>query len=174
MQLSKGTTLQNGKYQIEKVLGQGGFGITYLARQEILEREVCIKEFFMRDFCNRSETNSAVTLGTSANKELIERYLNKFIKEARTIAALDHPNIIHIHDIFKENDTAYYVMDYIEGESLSEMVKRRGDTAGRRSGKIHTFRSGCLKVCSPKKHQSFGRKTGKHHGTSFGQSCIPA
>ena len=126
MQLSEGATLQNGKYQIEKVLGQGGFGITYLARQEILEREVCIKEFFMRDFCNRSETNSAVTLGTSANKELIERYLNKFIKEARTIAALDHPNIIHIHDIFKENDTAYYVMDYIEGESLSEIVKHRG------------------------------------------------
>ena len=126
MQLSKGTTLQNSKYQIEKVLGQGGFGITYLARQEILEREVCIKEFFMRDFCNRSETNSAVTLGTSANKELIERYLNKFIKEARTIATLDHPNIIHIHDIFKENDTAYYVMDYIEGESLSEIVKHRG------------------------------------------------
>ena len=71
---------------------------------------------------------------TPANKELIERYLNKFIKEARTIATLDHPNIIHIHDIFKENDTAYYVMDYIEGESLSEMVKRRGGTAGRRSG----------------------------------------
>ena len=126
MHLLEGAFLQNGKYQIEKVLGQGGFGITYLARQEILEREVCIKEFFMRDFCNRSETNSAVTLGTSANKELIERYLNKFIKEARTIAALDHPNIIHIHDIFKENDTAYYVMDYIEGESLSEMVRRRG------------------------------------------------
>ena len=126
MQLSKGTLLQNGKYRIENVLGQGGFGITYLARQEILEREVCIKEFFMRDFCNRSETNSSVTLGTTANKELMERYLNKFIKEARTIAALEHPNIIHIHDIFKENDTAYYVMDYIEGESLAEMVKRRG------------------------------------------------
>lgn len=126
MQLSKGTLLQNGKYRIENVLGQGGFGITYLARQEILEREVCIKEFFMRDFCNRSETNSSVTLGTTANRELMERYLNKFIKEARTIAALEHPNIIHIHDIFKENDTAYYVMDYIEGESLAEMVKRRG------------------------------------------------
>ena len=126
MQLSKGTLLRNGKYRIENVLGQGGFGITYLARQEILEREVCIKEFFMRDFCNRSETNSSVTLGTTANKELMERYLNKFIKEARTIAALEHPNIIHIHDIFKENDTAYYVMDYIEGESLAEMVKRRG------------------------------------------------
>ena len=126
MQLSEGAILQNGKYQIEKVLGQGGFGITYLAHQESLKRDVCIKEFFMRDFCNRSETNSSVTLGTSANKELIEHYLNKFIKEARTIAALEHPNIIHIYDIFKENNTAYYVMDYIEGESLSEMVKRRG------------------------------------------------
>lgn len=125
-QLSKGIILQNGKYQIEKVLGQGGFGITYLARQESLKRDVCIKEFFMRDFNNRSETNLSVTLGTSANKELIERYLNKFIKEAQTIAALEHPNIIHIHDIFKENDTAYYVMDYIEGESLAEMVKHRG------------------------------------------------
>ena len=126
MQLSKGTLLQNGKYRIENVLGQGGFGITYLAHQESLKRDVCIKEFFMRDFNNRSETNPSVTLSTSANKELIERYLNKFIKEAQTIAALDHPNIIHIYDIFKENNTAYYVMDYIEGESLSEIVKRRG------------------------------------------------
>ena len=126
MQLSAGTSLQNGKYRIEKVLGQGGFGITYLAEQQFLERKVCIKEFFMRDFCNRSESNYSVTLGTAANKDLLERYRNKFIKEARTIATLDYPNIIHIHDIFQENDTAYYVMDYIEGESLSEMVKRRG------------------------------------------------
>ena len=126
IQLAKGSLLQNGKFRIEKVLGQGGFGITYLATQEILERKVCIKEFFMRDFCSRSESDSSVTLGTSANKELMERYLAKFVKEARTISQLEHPNIIHIHDIFKENGTAYYVMDYIEGESLSDLVKRRG------------------------------------------------
>ena len=126
IQLSKNTTLQSSKYCIESVLGQGGFGITYLATQEILERKVCIKEFFMRDFCSRSESDSSVTLGTSANKELLERYLAKFVKEARTISQLEHPNIIHIHDIFKENGTAYYVMDYIEGESLSDLVKRRG------------------------------------------------
>ena len=68
IQLSKNTTLQSSKYCIESVLGQGGFGITYLATQEILERKVCIKEFFMRDFCSRSESDSSVTLGTSANK----------------------------------------------------------------------------------------------------------
>ena len=124
--LAKGTLLQNGRFRIEKVLGQGGFGITYLATQEILERKVCIKEFFMRDFCSRSELDSFVTLGTSADKELMESYLAKFVKEARTISQLEHPNIIRIHDIFKENGTAYYVMDYIEGESLSDLVKRRG------------------------------------------------
>ena len=126
MQLSKETLLQNGKYRIEKVLGQGGFGITYLARQQSTGQEVCVKEFFMRDFCSRSANNYSVTLGTSANKDLLERYRNKFIKEARTISTLDHPNIIHIYDIFQENGTAYYVMDYIDGESLSEMVKHRG------------------------------------------------
>ena len=125
-QLSKETLLQNGKYRIEKVLGQGGFGITYLARQQSTGQEVCVKEFFMRDFCSRSANNYSVTLGTSANKDLLERYRNKFIKEARTISTLDHPNIIHIYDIFQENGTAYYVMDYIDGESLSEMVKHRG------------------------------------------------
>lgn len=125
-QLSKGAILQGGKYRIESVLGQGGFGITYLATQELLDRKVAIKEFFMRDFCSREGDTSSVTLGTASNRETMERYLNKFLKEARTIAALTHPNIIQIHDIFKENNTAYYVMEYIEGESLSQLVKHRG------------------------------------------------
>lgn len=125
-QLSKGAILQGGKYRIESVLGQGGFGITYLATQELLDRKVAVKEFFMRDFCSREGDTSSVTLGTASNRETMERYLNKFLKEARTIAALTHPNIIQIHDIFKENNTAYYVMEYIEGESLSQLVKHRG------------------------------------------------
>ena len=116
-QLSIGTLLQGGKYRIERVLGQGGVGITYLAVQSLLERKVCIKEFFYREYCERDEETSHVTLGTQSNQELVERFLNKFLKEARTISQLEHANIIHIHDIFKENNTAYYVMDYIEGES---------------------------------------------------------
>ena len=126
MQLKSGTHLQNGKYKIERVLGQGGFGITYLATQELLDRKVCIKEFFFKEYCERDETTSHVSLGTQSNHEIVERFLNKFLKEARTISQLDHPNIIHIHDIFKENNTAYYVMEYIEGESLLDRVNRYG------------------------------------------------
>lgn len=125
MQLPKNTLLQGGKYRIEKVLGQGGFGITYLATQELLDRKVCIKEFFFKDSCSRN-AGGEVTLGTIGNKDLVDRFLNKFIKEARTLSQLDHPNIIRILDIFKENGTAYYVMDYIEGSSLEDIVNSRG------------------------------------------------
>ena len=125
-QLTTGAVLQNGKYRIERVLGQGGFGITYLATQDILERKVAIKEFFMRDFCTREGDTSTVSLGSTANRETMERYMAKFLKEARIISELSHPNIIRIYDIFRENNTAYYVMEYIEGQSLSEYVKSRG------------------------------------------------
>ena len=124
-QLKVGSSLQGGKYKIEKVLGQGGFGITYLATQELLDRKVCVKEFFFKDSCARTSTGE-VTLGMVGNKDLVERFLNKFIKEARTISTLNQPHIIRIYDIFKENNTAYYVMEYIEGMSLAEMVKQQG------------------------------------------------
>lgn len=125
MRLTSPPLLQGGKYKIEKVLGQGGFGITYLATQELLDRKVCIKEFFFKDSCSRN-AGGEVTLGTIGNRDLVERFLNKFIKEARTLSQLDHPNIIRILDIFKENGTAYYVMDYIEGSSLEDIVNSRG------------------------------------------------
>ena len=125
-QLKSGSLLQGGRYKIEMVLGQGGFGITYLATQELLNRKVAIKEFFYKDYCERDEATSHVTLGTNSNRELVERFMEKFIKEARTISTLNHPHIIRIYDIFKENNTAYYVMEYIEGESLNDMVNRRG------------------------------------------------
>ncbi len=124
--LSPGTVLQNGKYTIERQLGQGGFGITYLATQDILDRKVAIKEFFFRDYCEREADHSTVSLGTQSNKEMVERFLAKFIKEAQIISKFQHPNIIAIYDIFRENNTAYYVMEYLEGESLSDMVKRTG------------------------------------------------
>ena len=125
-QLKNGTTLQGGKYRIISVLGRGGFGITYLAENTMLDGKVAIKEFFFKEYCNRDEETSHVTIPTDGNREIVERFKAKFIKEARTIFKLNHPNIVRIFDIFEENGTAYYVMDYIEGESLSEMVKRRG------------------------------------------------
>ncbi len=126
MQLSSSTLLQGGKYRIEKVLGQGGFGITYLAVQVGLEREVAIKEFFMKEHCERDATTSHVTIPTSNNRDLVARFRQKFIKEAQTIARLNHPHIIRIYDIFEENGTAYYVMEYHNNGSLSELVKQHG------------------------------------------------
>ena len=126
MHLSNGTLLQGGKYKIEKVLGQGGFGITYLASQVLLGRKVCIKEFFYKEYCERDATTSNVTLGTKSSRELVDKFMKKFIKEASTISRLDHRNIIRIHDIFTENNTAYYVMEYHSGGSLGDLVKSRG------------------------------------------------
>lgn len=125
MQLANGTLLQGGKYRIEKVLGHGGFGITYLANQCLLERQVCIKEFFFKDYCER-ENGKKVSLGTAGSKDFVDRFKTKFMKEAAIISKLQHPNIISILDIFEENGTAYYVMEYIKGGSLSDIVARRG------------------------------------------------
>ncbi len=125
-QLKVGALLQGDKYKIEKVLGQGGFGITYLATQDLFDRKVCVKEFFLKELCERDEATSQVTLGTQGSREIVKRFMQKFLKEAKTISKLEHPNIIRIHDIFKENNTAYYVMDYIDGENLYDMVKSRG------------------------------------------------
>ena len=118
--------LQGGRYRIVETLGQGGFGITYLAIQSGLERKVAIKEFFMKEFCERDEATSHVTLGTESNRETVNRFREKFLKEARNIARLNHPNIIHIFDVFEENGTAYYVMEYCENGSLADKVKREG------------------------------------------------
>ncbi len=126
MRLQPGTSLQGGRYRIIDVLGQGGFGITYLAEQVMAERKVCIKEFFPKEYYNRDANLRSISLGSQGSAEIMERYKAKFVKEAQTIAHLDHPNIIHILDVFEENNTCYYAMDYIEGESLSERVKRGG------------------------------------------------
>ena len=110
--------LQGGRYKIVETLGQGGFGITYLAIQSGLERKVAIKEFFMKEFCERDEATSHVTLGTESNRETVNRFREKFLKEARNIARLNHPNIIRIFDVFEENGTAYYVMEYFARMAL--------------------------------------------------------
>ena len=125
MLLKKGTLLQGGKYKIEKVLGQGGFGITYLATQINLNRKVAIKEFFMKDMCCREEdTNQVYYISSDSN--FVDNFKNKFIKEAQTISSLNHRNIIRIHDTFEENGTAYYAMEYIDGCSISDILKQQG------------------------------------------------
>ncbi len=123
--LSTGTRLQQGKYKIECVLGQGGFGITYMAIQTSLNKKVAIKEFFFKEYCERDAVGT-LRISNPSNNGMVERFRQKFEKEARTISQLNHPNIVSIHDTFSENGTAYYVMDYIEGQSLEDMVRRNG------------------------------------------------
>ena len=128
--------LLNGKYKIERVLGQGGFGITYLAKQKVsvagalgtidAEIEVTIKEFFMKELCNRDEASSMVTVPSTGSAELVEKFRQKFIKEAKNISKLTHPHIIKVLDVFEENGTAYYVMEYIDGGSLSDLIEKKG------------------------------------------------
>lgn len=126
LSLSVGSTLQNGKYEIIRILGQGGFGITYLAVHTLLDKNVAIKEFFPKDFCDRNCDTNHITLGTSSSADLVSKLKKKFIKEAKNIAKLSHPHIVPIQDIFEENNTAYYLMDYIEGKSLGEIIKSEG------------------------------------------------
>lgn len=135
-QLPKNTLLQGGKYKIEKVLGQGGFGITYLATQRIsiegpigqIETEIklAIKEFFMKDVCNRGEDSNVVSIPSVGSKQMAERFKQKFIKEAWNISKLKHPHIIKVVDVFEENDTAYYVMEYHGNGSLNSCIKQNG------------------------------------------------
>lgn len=122
--LRSNTLLQGGKYKIERVLGQGGFGITYLAEQPALGRKVAVKEFFMSSHCMRQCDSQNVECATEQNREFVSKCKQKFLKEARTIARLTHKNIPVVHDIFEENNTAYYVMEYIEGSSLDKCNRR--------------------------------------------------
>ena len=124
--LSSESSLQGGRYRIVRMLGSGGFGITYLGTQTGLERNIVIKEFFMTDYCLRDEYSNLITVPTVSNVEFVERFKDKFLKEARHIAQLKHPNIVNIIDVFEENGTAYYVMDFIEGGSLAEKVQSEG------------------------------------------------
>lgn len=124
MELKTGASLQGGKYKIEKVLGKGGFAITYLAYQQGLNRYVAVKEFFMSDYCNREESTCAVSIPSVGSREMVEKYKSKFVKEAQTIAELDNAHIVPIYDVFEENGTAYYVMKHIGGGSLSSLVRK--------------------------------------------------
>ena len=122
--LQPNTTLQGGKYKIERVLGQGGFGITYLARNTVFDINVAIKEFFMKDE-NERDGNS-VTMPSTTKLELFQGQKEKFKKEAKRMFAIKNEHIIGVSDLFEENGTAYYVMDYVDGENLAERLKRTG------------------------------------------------
>ena len=126
MELQSGTHLQEGRYRIMRTLGRGGFGITYLAMDEKDDNMVCIKEFFLKDFCARDNGLGVISVVSESARVNIERLKAKFVEEARKLKRLKHNNIVGAYDHFEENGTAYYVMEYIDGETLKSMVDRRG------------------------------------------------
>jgi len=126
MHLKNGAVLQGGRYRIERLLGQGGFGITYMAIQSGLNRKVAIKEFFMKEHCNRDAETSHVSVPSLGSQELVSRFKDKFLKEAATIAAMENDHIVRIHDIFEEDGTAYYVMEYLGEDNLQSRIPASG------------------------------------------------
>ena len=125
--LKEGTLLQNGRYRIVRFLGQGGFGCTYEAIHTMFNERVAIKELFVKEYCNRNNETGVISVGVNSKRDMIGRLHSKFIEEARAQRRMQHPNIVRVIDVFEENSTAYYVMDYIDGDSLERMVvSRRG------------------------------------------------
>ena len=131
--LKQGATLQGGKYRIEKKLGDGTFGITYLAKTKVTvsgqlgmmdaEVSVAIKEFFMKDLNQRASDGTSVT-GT--DQKMSKKYRQKFYTEARNLSRLKHPNIVGVLEVFEENNTTYYAMEYVAGMNLNDYIKNHG------------------------------------------------
>ena len=111
-------------YEIESILGQGGFGITYLAHDTNLDQKVAIKEFLPTDLAVRTHDSSVEPM-SDAQVDTFGWGLNRFITEAQTLARFQHPNIVVVHCVFEENNTAYMVMGYVEGETLEDALKFR-------------------------------------------------
>lgn len=121
-----GTLLQMGKYRVDKYLSSGGFGNTYVITNLQFEEQFAMKEFFMKGINERNDDNTTISVSNKTNRPQFEQQREKFKKEARRLRKLHNDHIVKVHDLFEENGTAYYVMDYIDGESLSNLIKRTG------------------------------------------------
>ena len=126
MQLGQGTLLQGGKYRIEGVLGQGGFGITYRAVHTALGTTFAIKEFYISGVSGRAIDQKTVTISLEVNRDGFASQREKFRKEAQRLQTLSCDHIVKVYDLFDENNTSYYVMEYIEGCSLERWLQQRG------------------------------------------------
>lgn len=112
-------------YIVEKILGQGGFGITYLASDVMLDKKVAIKEYYPREYAVREGTRVVRPTGSQEDRDTFKWGLTRFLDEARVLARFDHSNIIAVRRFFEANGTAYLVMDYCEGASLDEYIKNK-------------------------------------------------
>lgn len=117
-------TILHGTYKIESYLSSGGFGNTYLAKNIEFDETYAIKEFFVKGVCQRDGNSTTISVSNVENTNSFEQQREKFKKEARRLRSLSNPHIVKVYDLFEENGTAYYVMDYVDGENLSARLKR--------------------------------------------------
>ncbi|WP_164517249.1 serine/threonine protein kinase [Tabrizicola piscis] len=119
-ELKVGTKLLYGQFEIESFLNAGGFGITYIARDS-LQRRVVVKECFPSAFCRRTDT--VVAARSRQRQDEFRSIVALFLQEALNLSKLDHPNIVKVHQVFQDNETAYMAMDLVEGPDLLETVE---------------------------------------------------
>ena len=121
-------TILAGKYLVGRVLGQGGFGITYVGWDIALERKVAIKEYYPSGQVSRNPGSRGLTWYTSVQSQQAKQNgLEMFLKEARKMSKLDDiPNVVCVRELFQENETAYIVMDFVEGETLKARLEKTG------------------------------------------------
>lgn len=123
--LPAGTKLLGDQFTIDRPLSSGGFGITYLAEDNFLGRRVVIKECFPEAFCRRE--GKQVLVRSNIHHDKYRAIVEMFMREARSIAKLRHPNIVGVHRIFEDNETAYMVLDLIRGRDLLSLIKDERD-----------------------------------------------
>jgi formylglycine-generating enzyme required for sulfatase activity/serine/threonine protein kinase len=129
-------TLLQEQFLVGRVLGKpGGFGITYLGWDRKLQTQVAIKEFLPRELAGRATDQASVAPHSQDEVALFRYGLEQFLREARTLAQLDHPNIVRVRQFFEANGTAYLVMDYYEGISLAEHLDNQGGRLPEESAK---------------------------------------
>ncbi len=126
MNLPVNTLLQGGKYKIIRFINSGGFGCTYEVEHTLMNSRVAIKEFFVKDLCERDESTSHISIISKNKASVVDKLKKKFLDEARSLFKMHHPGIVRVVDIFEENNTAYYVMEFVDGVSLHEMIKKQG------------------------------------------------
>jgi serine/threonine protein kinase len=138
--LAPGTLLEN-KYLLGRVLGQGGFGITYIAWDRKLDMKLAIKEYFPQGMAARTPGRPEVDNSSGELKEQLTFGLQRFLNEAKTLARFaESPNIVTVRDYFEANGTAYLVMSYVEGVTLEQYLRTKG-------GRLSFNR--CLEIIMP-------------------------
>ncbi len=120
-ELPPGWKLLGGQYEIKRLIASGGFGITYLAK-DTLDRDVAVKECFPLGLAQRAAQTHTVSATSAGTSEHFETARAQFLREARMLARLRHPNVVHVQTLFEENGTAYMAMDYIHGRDLQEEI----------------------------------------------------